>query len=474
MASAEIVPFAKTGGMADVVGALSAELAEVDGIKINMVMPAYRRVIESVIEKDGINSVYDLNFDRPRVNGCLCRYSLAPSLNVYFIRADEFFDREGLYGDASGDYADNATRFAYFSRAVLEVARREESSILHLHDWQASPAAAMLKAQPEIYQELAGSRCVLTVHNLAYQGLFDYSEWAHLGLPSDVFQKSFEFYGRINYLKSGLVAADRLTTVSPSYAAEIQSEGYGFGLEGVLRQRSGDLVGILNGVDYCTWNPEADPLIPFQYTAGELAGKMECKKTLQAEYGLKSEPDVPLVCMVTRMVEGKGLELIMEAGDALFEDREFQFVLLGSGQKYYQDYFNRLALRFPDRVGVKTGFDEPLAHRTIAGSDILLMPSLREPCGLTQLYALRYGTVPVVRRTGGLADTIEPYNSNNEGNGFVFPDYSGKSMAEGLSMAIKFYHQKSRWTDLVRRAMNADHSWSRSMREYLKIYQELI
>jgi starch synthase len=322
---------------------------------------------------------------------------------------------------------------------------------------------------------LSRAKTVLTVHNLAYQGLFPSSYFPALGLDSGFFNAGqFEFYGMINFLKSGLASADRLTAVSPTYACEIQRNGCGFGLEGVLRERSGDLSGILNGVDYGVWNPETDTYIKRRYSTNDLAGKLDCKLALQESYGLDRDADVPLLCMVTRLADGKGLELVMETIECLLADGA-QFVMLGRGDRCFEEYFLDLASRWPGKAGVKIAFDEALAHQTIAGADMLLMPSRHEPCGLTQMYALKYGTIPIVRRTGGLADTVEPYNANTAtGDGFVFDDYNGAALLESVRQALAVFERKAEWQSLMRRGMSADHSWSRSMQAYLRLYRELV
>ena len=469
IAAPEIVPFAKTGGLADMVGALSGALAAT-GAKVNMVMPAYRSVLRDVIGNQRASRIIQAAVADRLVTGLLYKKHLTQSLDVYFVRADEFFDREHLYGD----YPDNAERFAFFSRAVLEVAGINHSDIIHLHDWQTAPAAAFLKFQPERYQGLSRTKTVLTTHNLAYQGLFPGGGFSALDLDPALFNLGpFEFYGGGNFLKSGLATADRLTTVSPTYACEIQKEGCGFGLEGVLRERSSDLLGILNGVDYSVWNPEIDIHIKRRYSTTNLAGKTACKLDLQQQYGLDRDPSVPLLCMVTRLADGKGLELVIETIDSLLA-KGVQFALLGSGDRRYEEFFHSLASRWPGQAGVKIAFDEALAHQTIAGADMLLMPSLHEPCGLTQMYALKYGTVPIVRRTGGLADSIEAFDETaGTGNGFVFQDYTGTALLESVHEALGAFERKADWRALIRRGMAADHSWRRSMESYLRIYREL-
>ena len=474
MAAPEIVPFAKTGGLADVVGALSGALAGA-GVRVNMVLPAYRAILRDHIAGRRSCHTFQVDVCGRMVTGRLYRKRLSPLLTVYFVRADEYFDRECFYGTAAGDYPDNAERFAFFSRAALEVARLNHSRVLHLHDWETAPAAAFLKLQPDRYPELSQTKTVLTVHNLAYQGLFNHDHWPALDLDPGYFNPcQFEFYWMINYLKSGLIDADRVTTVSPTYACEIQQDGCGFGLDGVLRERSKDLSGILNGVDYGVWNPETDTFLAERYSNETLAGKAACKAALQQSYGLDVNPGVPLLCMVTRMVDGKGLELVMEIIECLLDDG-VQFAILGSGDRRYEEFFCALAARHPGKAGMRIAFDEAAAHQTIAGADIFLMPSRHEPCGLTQMYALKYGTVPIVRRTGGLADSIKPYDAGTgTGDGFVFQNYSGAALLDTIRQALAVYTHKSEWKDLIRRGMAADHSWHRSMQAYLRLYRELV
>ncbi len=470
MAASEIVPFAKTGGLADMAGALSGALAA-SGMKINLVMPAYRPILREIIGTLKASRIIRVTVGGRLVTGRLYKKRLTKMLNIYFVRADEFFDRDHLYGN----YPDNAERFAFFSRAVLEVAGVNRSDIIHLHDWQTAPAAAFLKMQPERYPELSEAKTIVTTHNLAYQGLFSRDCFSALDFNPGSFNSSpFEFWGELNFLKSGLATADRLTTVSPTYSREIQQDGCGFGLEGVLRERSRDLTGILNGVDYGVWNPETDPHIKRRYSAVKLAGKTSCKLDLQQSYGLDRDRAAPLMCMVTRLADGKGLELVMETIEVLLAEG-IQFALLGSGDRRYEEFFQSLALRWPGKLGVKIAFDEAFAHRTIAGADMLLMPSLHEPCGLTQMYALKYGAIPIVRCTGGLADSIEPYNETaGTGNGFLFQDYSGVELLDTIRRGLAVYKRKKEWRVLARRAMAADHSWRRSMEAYLRLYRELV
>ncbi|MEL7561517.1 glycogen synthase GlgA [Dehalogenimonas sp. 4OHTPN] len=471
IAASEITPFAKTGGLADAVAALSASLAA-NGCQVNLVMPAYRGIIKTSI--NDAQYVADIEFKTTGqvLPAAIHRSSIGPSQDIYFIRCDEFFDRAGLYGESGIDYPDNDRRFALFSRAVLEVAGLTGSRIIHVNDWHAAPAAAILKLQPERYPGLSAARTLLTIHNLAYQGHFARDLWPSLGLDPAAFYPAFEFYGGINFLKSGLELADRLTTVSPTYTREVTYEGCGFGLEGVLRARAASFSGIVNGVDYNLWNPENDRYLVQRYSAADLSGKAACKKAIQHYYGLEEDPAAPVAAVVSRLADGKGMDLIREILNNLIGSGA-QFILLGNGSRDLEDFFRPLPSMYPGRAGAVIGFDDGLAHRTIAGADMLLMPSKREPCGLTQLYALKYGTIPIVRRTGGLADTVKPAGGDR-GDGFLFDEYSGAALWEAVNRARTWFEDRLAWQSLMRRGMLADHSWSRSMHEYLRIYRALL
>lgn len=471
IAASEIAPFAKTGGLADAVAALSASLAA-NGCQVNMVMPAYRSIINTVI--NGSQYVTEIEFKTAgqTYSAALYHLRIRPSHNIYFIRCDEFFDRDGLYGESGHDYPDNDRRFWLFSKAVLEVAGLTGSRIIHLNDWHTAPAAAILKLQPERHPVLTAAGTLLTIHNLAYQGRFDYDRWPSLGVDPPAFYPTFEFYGEINFLKSGLECADRLVAVSPTYAREVTSEGCGFGLEGVLRARAASFSGIVNGVDYGIWNPETDGHLVRSYSAADLTGKTDCKRAIQQFYGLEENPTAPIATVVSRLADGKGMELVREIIDKLIGSGT-QFILLGNGSRDLEDFFCTLPSVYPGKAGTFIGFDDGLAHRTIAGADMLLMPSQREPCGLTQLYALKYGTVPIVRRTGGLADTVKPAEGDR-GDGFLFDEYSGAALWEAVNRARTWFEDRLVWASLMRRGMLADHSWSRSMQQYLQIYRSLM
>ncbi|MGA8578447.1 MAG: glycogen synthase GlgA, partial [Bryobacteraceae bacterium] len=475
MVCPEVVPFAKTGGLADVVGSLAIALQRL-GQRVSLIMPAYASVLRGKFElrDTGIHVTVTLRGRTEEAQVLVTM--LGDEIPVYLIRADRYFDREYLYTTPQGDHSDNAERFAFFNRAALEVLREIETpDILHAHDWQAALAITFLKAQPERYPGLASVRTVLTVHNLGYQGLFSPQDWGALDLDWSLFSaEGLEYYQKINFLKAGLVFADALTTVSPTYAEEIRTPEYGFGLEGVFQQRAADLAGILNGADYQVWSPATDPFIARNYTPLDLSGKGACKADLQEVFGLSRRPEVPLIGMVARLVSQKGFDLIEASTQDLFQ-RDLQFVLLGTGESRCEKYFRSVAVRNPGKVGVKIAFEDALAHKIEAGADMFLMPSRYEPSGLNQLYSLKYGTIPVVRATGGLKDSIEEFDPvAGTGNGFVFDAYDVSELLAAVDRALAAFRDKRRWAALMRNAMAADYSWGRSARGYLALYERLL
>lgn len=451
MVASEMEPFAKTGGLADVVGALSPALAK-RGVEVHAFMPGYAGVKETGPKA------------RP-----------APGVTVHFIEHPEYFSRPALYGGPDGDYPDNLDRFSYFCRQVFERMRAEKirPDLIHAHDWQAALSVVYLA---HLYREdpfFANLPSVFTIHNLAYQGLFSEDQFPKLGLPWSLFSiDGLEFYDRVNLLKGGLVFARALTTVSPSYAREIQSPGAGEGLDGVLRARSGDLVGILNGIDTEAWNPASDRAIPSPFDWKRLKGKARDKEALQKEVGLPVSADAFLVGMVTRLASQKGVDLVVEALPRL-NQMGVQLVILGSGDRTIEEALK--AAGASSSVRVRLVFDNALAHRIYAGSDAFLMPSRYEPCGLGQMIAMRYGTVPIVRATGGLADTVfEASTGDPKGNGFCFQPLESRAVTEAVGRALERYRNRSDWRKLQQRGMSADFSWTRSAQEYLKLYEKLV
>jgi starch synthase len=468
--ASEVAPLSKTGGLGDVTGALPRALADL-GHQVAVVSPRYRAI-------DAAREGFERRPAALEVRGepaALWRRADGP-VTWYLLEHPRFFgDRGGLYGEGGHEYPDNAERFAWLCRAALAVpaACGHRPGILHLHDWQTALAAWLVRHERQGDAALAGVRTVFTVHNLAYQGLFRKEVLPALGLPWEVFRpEALEFHDRLSLIKAGLVFADALTTVSPTYAREICTAAGGEGLDGLLRHRRGDLTGILNGIDADAWDPTRDPLLPHHFDAGRLAGKAEMKRALQAEVGLAPRPDLPLVALVGRLAEQKGVDLVLASLPELLR-RDLQLVLLGSGRPEWEEAFVKAGRQHPGRLAVRIGFDEGLAHRIEAGADLFLMPSRYEPCGLNQLYSLRYGTVPVVRRVGGLADSVEDFDGWRRGTGFTFDDYDPRAMLVALRRAEELYRDRRAWAEMVRRGMAQDFSWGRSARRYQALYQGL-
>ena len=473
MIASEVTPLAKTGGLADVIGTLSIALERL-GHEIFVLAPAYRSAMQSNFPLRDTGMTLSVALSDQRQEATVLETSIGKKVPVYLIRADPYFDREFLYGTTSGDYADNAERFIFFSRAALELLRHNPVDVVHCHDWQAALAAVFLKVQPARYAETAAAKIVFTIHNLGFQGVFDQAFWPLLNLDPAYFRPQFlEYYGDINFLKGGLIFADKITTVSPSYAQEIMTAEQGFGLEGVLQQRASDLVGILNGIDDHLWNPWTDPFITHHYGENSLTVKHDCKKALQRVVGLPEMSHVPLVGMISRLTLQKGFDLIEEIFDSLME-RDVQIVMLGNGEPRFEDFFRAGAERYPGRVAVEIGFNELLAHQIEAGADLFLMPSLYEPCGLNQMFSLKYGTIPIVRGVGGLKDTVQDYDAEDQtGTGFVFQSYDGRQLLAAIDRALAVFRDKQSWTALRRRAMAMDFSWDRSAKLYANLYRQL-
>jgi starch synthase len=473
MISSEAVPFAKTGGLADVVGTLSTALAQA-GHELTVIMPAYRALLQGgfTLEETAMEVAAPLATRQEQA--AVLQTQLGSNISVYCVRADRYFDREYLYGTPEADYPDNAERFVFFSRAALGILKIQPPDIIHCHDWQSALAIVCFKAQPERYRELHGSKTVFTIHNLGFQGIFPASNWALLDLDWNLFTPRFlEFYGNINFLKGALVFADKITTVSPSYAREIAETEQGFGLEGVLRERQRDLVGILNGVDYTLWNPQTDSFIVKQYGPNNLTGKQSCKRALQRSLGLPQRAELPLIGMISRLTSQKGLDLIEKALDRLIEF-DLQMAFLANGEPRYEEFLTAAAGRYPQRIAVRIGFDNVLAHQIEAGADFFLMPSRYEPCGLNQMFSLKYGTIPIVRSIGGLKDTVEDYRAGStSGTGFVFEAYDPQALLETIDRALAVFRDKRAWTALRRRAMTKDFSWDRSAQLYEEVYRNL-
>jgi starch synthase len=473
MIASEVTPLAKTGGLADVIGTLSVALERL-GHEICIVAPAYRSALQGHFDLRESGITLSAPVADQEVNASVLETKLGKGVPVYLIRADRYFDREFLYGGPAGDYPDNLERFVFFSRAALELLRQKPVDVLHCHDWQTAAAVVYLKTQPARYAEISAAKSLFTIHNLGFQGLFGPSVWPLLNLDPRYLTPPFlEFYGNINLLKGAIVFADKITTVSPSYAEEITGAEQGFGLEGVLRQRTADLVGILNGVDYYHWNPWTDPFLAHHYGEHSLSVKQDCKTALRHIVGLPDSDDTPLIGMISRLTSQKGFDLLEPVFDTLME-RDLQFVLLGAGEARFEQFFRQAAARYPEAVAAEIGFNEALAHQIEAGADLFLMPSLYEPCGLNQMYSLKYGTIPIVRAVGGLKDSIDDYNAESQtGTGFVFAPYDSAAMLAAVDRGLAVYRDKTSWHALMRRAMAMDFSWERSARLYSHLYQQL-
>lgn len=477
LAASEVVPFAKTGGLADVVGALPRVLLKL-GCEVAVVLPKYRSISP---EKYKLKvAVKDMPV--PMGMGEMSADVLSTRLGdthatVYFIQHDRYFDREGFYGTSAGDYQDNAERFAFFSRAVMEMpkALHWNPDILHLNDWQTGLAAAYLKTLYKNDPAFANTRSLFTIHNMAYQGLFPKYVLPMTGIGWEEFTPDkMEFYDQVNYLKAGLVYSDALNTVSERYAQEIQTDEFGHGLQGVLKSRASVLHGIVNGIDYDEWNPATDREIPAQYTVKNHEKKLASKRKLLEEMGLEFKPSVPVVGLVSRLTDQKGLDLVAETIES-FLSMDVQFVVLGTGEPRYHALFENLKQRFSSKLAVALKFDHRLSKMIYAGSDLFLMPSRFEPCGLGQMIAMKYGTIPLVRRTGGLADTVENLSPDGKkGDGFVFDNYRGEELLFAIKRAVEAFHQPKLWKGLVQRAMKQDFSWDVSAGKYLDLYREIL
>jgi starch synthase len=469
LASSEATPYVKTGGLADVTGALLHEYREM-GREAYVVLPLYRTIRERFDLGDtGLKVRVPLG--KRWYDGRIFSHGEA----AFFIACDEFFDRGELYGTPDGDYPDNAERFIFFCRAVLEACPLAglRPDIIHCNDWQTALIPLYLRT---IYHTgfLKNTATIMTIHNLGYQGLFDASRFSLSGLPPEWFNpEGVEFYGKVNFLKAGLIGADRITTVSETYAKEILTPEDGFGLDGVLRKRSADLSGVVNGIDTEEWDPQSDILIPSRYDSSDLSGKTECRKRLIRECALGSgEKNAPVVSMLGRLSSQKGIDIFLEAAEEIIS-MGARLVILGKGDERYQGLIAGLGERHKGVVFVRIGYDEAFAHRVYAGSDMLLMPSQYEPCGLSQLIAMRYGTVPVARKTGGLADTIVDYEPlRGQGTGFLFSEYKTSSLTECLRRAFCVFADTRRWKRLTATVMGRDFSWRTSAARYLALYEK--
>ena len=475
--SPEAVPLAKSGGLADVAGSLPIALNQL-GLDVRLVLPFYRVIREGNHDVRPIFNKMEVPLGKEKMRANVFETKLGSDVPVYLIEREDLYDRPNLYGNARGDYYDNLERFGFFAHASLRLmqALSFRPDVVHCHDWQTGLVPALIKGPYRDISIFSGAASMFTIHNLGYQGLFPEDKFPVTGLPREDFYhtEGLEYWGKMSLLKAGIVYSDAITTVSPTYAKEIQTPEYGMGMDGILRRRSTSLYGILNGVDYSLWDPARDSYLPNKYNAKNLDGKSSCKKSLIKKMGLDSSVnDRPLLGMTSRLDAQKGLDLLIPILDDTLA-LDIGLVLLGSGDEAIQDAIQGFAKRHPGRVGLSIGFNESLAHEIMAGVDIFLIPSRYEPCGLTQMYALKYGTVPVVRATGGLNDTIAPFDiKTKKGNGIKFRPYESEALLGSIRQAIALFRDPVAWERLIANGMKEDFSWEHSARSYLELYRSI-
>ncbi|HEV2196394.1 MAG TPA: glycogen synthase GlgA [Candidatus Acidoferrum sp.] len=468
--ASEGLPFSKTGGLADVVEALPKALVA-QGHEVAVVLPRYRGTeAASVVMPSLTVPMGGARLRFPAIVGG----ALVDGVRYFFVEDPAYFDREALYGAGGKDYPDNAERYTEFCRAAIEVAKHIwPADVFHCHDWQTALVPLLLRTSYSDDPLMKDTPVVFTIHNMGYHGQFPRDVLDRIGIPATVFHpEGLEFYGSVNFLKGGLVYSDYLTTVSRKYAQEIQTREFGYGLDGVARKRADRLVGILNGADYGAWDPVKDPLIAANYSAKDLSGKQTCKRDLLETFGLPQEHlERPVIGIVSRFADQKGFDLIAEKAHELMKE-DLMLVVLGTGDKKYEKLFGALAATYPERVGLKIAYDNTLAHKVEAGADMFLMPSRYEPSGLNQMYSLKYGTVPIVRATGGLDDSIQPFDvEHGTGTGFKFKEYSGEALLYAVRQALHHYMDERIWKRIQLNGMAKDFSWKGPAREYANLYE---
>ncbi len=475
-AVSECMPFAKTGGLADVAGSLSAELVKL-GNEVSVVLPYYRTIRKNFPKVEKTRIKFPVPQGEKQLTGSVLRYADKSGVTFYFIRNDRYYGRAGLYGTPDDDYKDNSARFIFFCKAVIALihALDKRVDILHCHDWQTGLIPALIRYGENTSVALKNIRTIFTIHNLAFQGLFPHDDLEMTGFPEECFSiDGLEFYGKTSLMKSGIVYSDAVTTVSRKYSQEIQTEELGCGLDGVLASRNHRLYGILNGADYDVWSPEKDKFIARKYSIDDLSGKKHCRKDLLNVFGLEIPDGTPLIGAISRLTNQKGFDLISEDIEKVL-NMGAAFVLLGTGEKKYHELFEKIGKRHPNRTGIRIAFDEKLAHKIEAGSDMFLMPSRYEPCGLNQMYSLRYGTIPIVRATGGLDDTIKSYNRRTrKGNGFKFKAYDPSSLLTAVKRAVELFAEREHWRQIMKNAMSDDFSWASSAKKYNGLYTSIL
>jgi starch synthase len=465
--AAELGPHAKVGGLADVVAALPPAL-KAAGANPFIIMPGYKTLLERLTTEPFVDD-QAITLDRGPEHFRVLRATSAEGVPLYLIDHPEFFSRDGLYGDQHGDYPDNFRRFIFFGRAATIIAAMLRPDVLHAHDWHAAAAPISMRTDPAVRHQFAATGSFFTIHNLAFQGIFERELFSMLGIDASWFSiNCLEFYGRVNLIKGAVVLADAASTVSPSYAYEVAHDPeLGFGLDGVLRAKGNRFIGILNGADYNEWNPATDKLISTRYSPERRNGKKACQYDLREEFRLPHRRDTPIIAMITRMTLQKGVDLVAGALDRLF-GLDVQLIMLANGDPELERFFTKAVERYPDNLRVNLRFDNALAHRMQAGSDLFMMPSRFEPCGLTQMYALKYGTAPIVRATGGLRDTVTEFDAiRGEGNGFVFEPAQAETLAAGTERAANLFRNRPLWQRLMDNCFKADFSWTRAAHEYL-------
>jgi len=472
LVSPEVFPFAKTGGLADVTGALPEALGK-KGHNVSAILPNYQ-----LVEKNGFkpevfkkNLAVRINDREELFNLLILKHN---GVNVYFIDKKEYYDREFLYGTPQGDYGDNAFRFAFFAKAVLaSISHIGKQDIFHCNDWQSGLVPLYVRVNHKDEPLFKDTRILFTIHNMAYQGLFPMDVVPYLDIPWELFTPDgLEFWGKLNFMKAGILYSDAISTVSKGYSREILAPEFGCGLDGLLRTKEDALFGIVNGVDYSVWSPETDKFIAKKFNEKDLSGKAECKKDLAKAFGIKYDAKRPLLAMITRLAEQKGIDLVVNIMKDIVKIGDF--VILGFGDEKYNAIFKDLAKKYKGNVGASIKFDNALSHKIEAGSDMFLMPSRYEPCGLNQMYSLKYATVPVVRAVGGLDDTIENFNpSTKKGNGFKFKDATNQAFLGAIKDAVKVFNDKKLWSALLKNCLACDFSWESSAEKYIKLYKGL-
>ena len=468
-AASEGLPFSKTGGLADVIEALPKALVA-QGHELAVVLPRYRGIKTSMVVMPSMTIPLGGRLRFPSI----ADGTMLNGVRYFFVDDPGYFDRDGIYGNSTGDFPDNAERYSEFSRATIEIAKHVwPADVIHCHDWQTALVPTLMRSLYSSDPLVKDIPVIFTIHNLGYQGQFPAAVLGRAGIPPEVYNPAgVEYYGYVNLLKGGLVYSDYLTTVSKKYAEEIQTPEFGYGLDGVVRSRRDHVVGILNGVDYSVWNPEKDKLLAATYSAKDLTGKHACKKELLEIFGLSPEYEShPVLGIVSRFADQKGFDLIAAVAPELMQE-DVILTVLGTGERRYEELFDTLANEFPGHVGVRIGYDNELAHKIEAGADMFLMPSRYEPCGLNQIYSLKYGTVPIVRATGGLDDTVESFDvQHGTGTGLKFEPYTGAALLDAIRLALHHFADERIWRRIQLNGMSKDFSWKRPASEYAKLYK---